>query len=111
MSKVDTVQAQLEAYNAQDLDSLVSFFSDDVIVADIGGAVAIQGIDAYRMRQEKLFAEFPENRADLLGRMVIGDSIIDHERVFRSPDASAFEVGVIYTFKGELIARMDFVRG
>lgn len=111
MSKAGTVQAQLEAYNAQELDKLVSFFSDDIVVADVGGAVAVQGIDAYRQRQESLFSEFPDNRVDLLGRTVIGEAVIDHERVFRTPDATPFEVGVIYSFAGEKIARMDFVRG
>lgn len=111
MNRADMVQAQLDAYNAQDLDKLVGFFSDDVVVADVGGAVMFQGIDAYRQRQEKLFADYPGNRADLLGRMAIGAAVIDHERVFRTPDATPFEVGVIYSFAGEKIARMDFVRG
>jgi hypothetical protein len=104
------VAAQLEAYNRQDLDAHCACFADDVIVADVGGDVRVQGIHAYRALYAKLFADFPHNHAELVRRTQIGTKVIDHERVRRAPDAEPFEVLAIYTLRDDRIARVDFVR-
>ena len=110
MTTIDVAQAQLDAYNAQDLDWYCSYFTDDVVVADFNGAVTGQGIEAYRSRYAGAFAQFPHNKAELLGRIAVGDTVIDHERVIRGPDGPVFEVAAIYTFRGDKIARVDFVK-
>jgi uncharacterized protein (TIGR02246 family) len=106
----DIVQAQLDAYNAQDLDAYCDFFTEDVVVADLGGAVTTQGLDAYREKYAGVFAQFPKNRADLLARVVLGNTVIDHERVDRGTGAPTFEVAAIYSFAGDKIARIDFAK-
>ena len=111
MSRVDIVQAQLDAYNAQDLEAYCGYFAEDVVVANVGGEVTGQGIDAYRARYRDAFAKFPANKAELLNRIVLGDTVIDHERVDRGDGTTApFEVAAIYTFKGDRIARVDFAK-
>ena len=110
MTPVEIAQAQLDAYNAQDLDAYCGFFTDDVIVADLNGVITTQGGPAYRDRYAAAFAQFPQNKAELLSRMVVGDTVIDHERVVRGPNGPEFEVAAIYTFKGGKIARVDFVK-
>lgn len=106
----DVVEAQFEAYNAQDLDAHCAAFADDVVVADFNGAVTSSGIAAYRERYRKLFADFPQNRAELLNRMVVGNRVIDHERVFRAPGSDPFEVAAIYTVSDARIVRVDFIK-
>ena len=110
LSAADLVQAQLEAYNAQDLDAYCAFFADDVIVADLNGKITTQGIEAYRARYAGAFAQFPQNRAELLNRMVCGATVIDHEKVVRSPGGETFEVLAIYTLADGKIARVDFAK-
>lgn len=110
MSNVDIAQAQLDAYNAQDLDAYCGFFTEDVVVADLNGTVTTEGLAAYRERYAGAFAQFPLNKAELLGRIVIGDTVIDHEKVIRGPQGPVFEVAAIYTFRGGKIARVDFVK-
>ena len=110
MSPTEIVQAQLDAYNVQDLDGHVRHFADDVQVADLNGAVNLEGVEAYRERYRGVFGQFPQNRADLVNRVVSGNTVIDHERVFRSPDATPFGVAAIYTIRGDKIARVDFVK-
>ena len=107
---IAAAQGQLDAYNAQDLDAYCAFFTDDVVVADFNGAVTGEGIAAYRERYAGAFAAFPKNRAELLSRMVVGQTVIDHEKVSRGPEGPVFEVAAIYTFRGEKIARIDFIR-
>ena len=110
MSVETVVRAQLDAYNAQDIEAFVTYFADDITVADLNAAPNLTGLEAYRERHVGLFAQHPQNRAELLSRAVIGKTVIDHERVFRSPDATPFEVAAIYTFAGDKIARVDFVK-
>ena len=95
MSREAVVQGQLDA---------------GITISDLNGEPNLKGLDAYRERHEGLFAQFPQNRAELLSRIVVGNTVIDHERVFRSPDATPFEVAAIYSFAGDKIARVDFVK-
>jgi hypothetical protein len=110
LKPVDIAQGQLDAYNAHDLDAFCAFYANDVVVADLNGAVTGEGIAALRARYTKLFAEFPQNHAALAGRITVGQTVIDHERVTRTPDGEAFEVAAIYTIADGKIARVDFVK-
>ena len=110
MSVEAVVQGQLDAYNAQDIEAFIPHFADDITVSDLNAEPNLTGLDAYRERHVAMFAQFPGNRAELVSRIVIGRTVIDHERVFRSPDATPFEVAAIYSFAGDKIARVDFVK-
>jgi hypothetical protein len=107
---VDLAQGQLDAYNVQDLDAYCSFFADDLIVADLNGQVTIQGLQAFRDKYAQVFADFPENRVELLNRIVLSNTVVDHEKVIRRPGGETFEVAAIYTIAGGKIARVDFVK-
>ena len=111
MSIEQIAQAQLDAYNAQDLDAYCAYFTDDVVVADVGGSVNLEGAAAYRERYAGAFAKFPNNKAELLNRIVLGNAVIDHERVDRGDGVTpVFDVAAIYTFRDGKIARVDFAK-
>lgn len=110
LSPEQVVQAQFDAYNAQDVDGLCASYAPGCVVASYNGAVIGEGLDALRSRHVALFAQHPQNRARLLSRIVLGDKVIDHEDVERAPGGERFEVVVIYTVKNGLIARSDFVK-
>ncbi|MGE0595192.1 MAG: SgcJ/EcaC family oxidoreductase [Hyphomonadaceae bacterium] len=109
MSPAEIVQAQLDTYNAQDLDAFCALFAEDCVIADLNGAVTQRGQSDLRARYGAMFAQYPQNQAEIIHRMVMGDVVIDHERVHRSADLS-FEAIAIYTIKNGRIARCDFVR-
>jgi hypothetical protein len=111
MTPADIAQGQLDAYNAQDLDGYMAWFADDCVVADLNGAVSMRGAAEIRARYAKTFADFPQNHARLVHRIVIGATVIDHEDVARTPDGARFEVAAIYTTQAGKIARVDFVKG
>jgi hypothetical protein len=110
LSREAIVQAQLDAYNAQDLDAHCAYFADDVVVANYNGEVVRTGMEAYRVNYKKVFADFPKNRAVLLNRMTVRDTVVDHEHVDRGDGSAPFQVLAIYTFNGDKIARVDFAR-
>lgn len=109
-SAIDVVQAQLDAYNAQDLELFCSLYAEDCIIADLNGAVTQAGREAVRARYAQTFAHYPQNKARAVNRIAFGDTVVDHEHVERAPGGEQLEVIVIYTVRDGLIARADFAR-
>jgi uncharacterized protein (TIGR02246 family) len=110
MSAVDVVQRQLEAYNAQDIEAFLATYAPDCVIADLNGAVTQNGREEIRARYAAMFAQYPENKARLVSRMALGDVVIDQEDVTRGPNGPRLDAIAIYSVKGGLIARVDFVR-
>jgi uncharacterized protein (TIGR02246 family) len=104
------IQRQLDAYNAQDLDTYVRCYAPDCVIAGLNGAITETGREALRARYAKAFANFPENKARLVNRIAVGNTVIDHEDVSRGPGKEQFEIIAIYTVKSGLIARVDFAK-
>jgi len=109
MSALDVVEAQLLAYNAQDIEAFCACFAEECVLADLNGAVTQASIGQIRERYATLFALHPGNKARVLHRIAVGDVVIDHEEVSRTPEES-FEAVAIYTVKDQRIVRVDFVR-
>ena len=110
MTNEDIVQAQLDAYNAQDLDKLCRFYAEDCELASLNGEVTQRGRAEVHARYKAAFAQFPQNRARLVNRIAVGNTVVDHEDVSRAPGGERFEVIAIYTLKNGFIARVDFAR-
>ena len=109
-NRLATAQAMIAAYNAQDADAYVSYMTDDACEAAYRGAVVRDGKEGTRAGLAAMFAEFPENRAEILSGYELGEYVVLHERVSRSAAAEPFEVMTIYSFEGDLVSRVEFVR-
>jgi hypothetical protein len=109
-ASAELVQRQLDAYNAQDLKAFLSCYSDQAQLSGLNGDVSQTGLDQIKARHVDLFETFPQNRAALMNRIDLGSTVIDHERVERSPGGESFDVAAIYTIIDGLIARVDFAR-
>ena len=110
MSNLDVAQKQLDAYNAQDLETYVSYFAADCVVSGLNGTPTETSRDAVRARYAKAFAQFPQNKAELKNRIAVGNTVVDYELVIRAPGGEQFEIIAIYTFKDGLISRVDFAK-
>ena len=110
MSNIDVAQAQLDAYNAQDLEKYVTYFTQDCVISGLNGTPTETSRDALQARYAKAFAQFPENKAELKNRIAVGNTVVDHELVIRSPGGEQFEIIAIYTFRDGLISRVDFAK-
>jgi hypothetical protein len=111
MSPSELVAAQVDAYNAQDLDKFVGFYADDCVIADLNGEVRFPNRVAIRARFAETFAKFPQNRARILKRIAVGNIVVDHEVGERSPGGDSFELVAVYTIKNGKIARLDMTKG
>jgi hypothetical protein len=78
---VDVVQEQLEAYNARDLDRFAATYSADIrIFRPPSAEPAMAGMAQLRENYRKRFTS-SSLHAEIVNRIVIGNKVIDHERV------------------------------
>ena len=73
-----TIQRQLDAYNAKDLEGLLTIYAEDAQMFEYPATLAATGTAALRQRFAGRFQE-PNLHAQLLNRIVMGNMVIDHE--------------------------------
>ena len=105
------VQHQLDAYNAHDLPRFLDVYEDDVEVYRLPSKVPAftsraQLAEFYRTERFNL----PDLRAELVNRIVIGNVVIDHERVHGVRDRP-FEVAASYQVVDGRIRTVWFFSG
>ena len=97
------------AYNAGDAAGFAAILAEDVRIVSYPGRVLQASAAEVRAHYEKVFAENPGNRTEVVHRVVLGDRVVDHERVRRSAGAEPFDVIAINTLAGDRIASIEFV--
>jgi hypothetical protein len=97
------VQEQLDAYNARDLARFIAVYSDDVRVFRPPAAEpALAGKAAFAQFYASQRFNLPGLHADVLNRMVVGNKVVDHERIVGVRE-QAFEAAVAYEVHDGLI--------
>lgn len=100
------VERQLAAYNARDLEAFAACFTEDVEVwRPPATEPAIRGIAALRDFYAKERFTKPGLHAEILGRIVMGAKVFDHERIHGVREAP-FEMTVAYEIERGLIRRV-----
>ncbi len=103
MNPADAVQRQLDAYNDRDLARFVAEYSDTVrVFRPPETEPAIRGKAALAEYYAANRFNLPALHADLLHRIVLGDRVIDHERIHGVRD-EPFEVAAVYRVVDEKI--------
>ena len=111
-----TAEAMIAAYNAQDVDAYCALMTDDACEANYRGAVLREGREGTRKGLAEAFSRWPENKAEIVEKQVIGEYVIFREHVTRgaATDGSdlvePFDVVAIYSFEGGRCSRVEFVR-
>ena len=102
------VQRQLEAYNARDLDRFVAEFSDTVrVYRPPAVEPAISGKAALAEFYANNRFNGPDLHAEIVSRMVLGNKVVDHERI-TGVKADAFEAVAVYEVLDGLIQSVWF---
>ena len=108
MNPAHLVQRQLDAYNARNLQAFVACYSPDVQVYRPPAAVAaMTGSAALADFYARHRFNLPDLHAELLNRMVLGNKVVDHERVSGVRE-QPFEAAVVYELDGAHIRRVWF---
>ncbi|MCV2354463.1 nuclear transport factor 2 family protein [Paucibacter sp. B2R-40] len=104
----ELAQAQLLAYNAKDLEAFVACYSEDVKVWRMpADAPSLVGREAFRDSYRKGPFAQPQVQAEVAQRIVMGNTVIDHELVHGRGD-SPQQVAVVYRCRDGLIAEVYF---
>lgn len=111
MSAEAPVQRQLDAYNARDLERFVAEYTENVkVYRPPASEPVLSGKPA-------LSAHYAANRfnlqslhAELVGRLVLGNKVIDHERI-TGVGEEIMEAAAVYEVVGELIQTVWFFNG
>ncbi len=106
------VQAQLDAYNAKDIDALLQTYAADAEQFTLHGELLAHGHDALRARYLTRFAE-PDLHAKLLSRIVIGNVVTDAELITRNfPEGpGTLEMLCVYEVVNGRIQKASFALG
>jgi len=110
VSRLAIAEQMIAHYNAQDADAYVALMTDDACEAGYRGTVVREGKEGTRAGLKKMFAEFPENRAEIVTAYELGEYVVLHERVSRSAASEPFEVMSVYSFDGDKCSRVEFIR-
>jgi len=109
MTPAELVQAQLDAWNAHDVETLLALYAPDACQYEYPDRLLAQGSAALRERMAARFRS-AKPRAELLHRTALGRTVIDHERIVSG--SAARELIAIYDVNDDgRIASARFVFG
>lgn len=105
-------QGQLDAYNARDIDTFMTFWDAQAQVFEHPSTLLAEGAAQIRARHLVRFQE-PDLYGELLSRVVLGNTVIDHERVRRNFEEGVgyLKVACIYEIAEGKIRRAWFISG
>lgn len=106
----ELVQAQLEAYNRQDIEAFLACYHEDCEFIDWPGKVLLRGHDQWRPRYLALWASSPRLKASVLNRMVVGRHVVDLELMEHVADGPRAPAVVVYEADGERLRRVWALR-
>ena len=115
MKQVDaelTVQKQLEAYNARDIDAFMAWWADDCQYFEFPSRLLASGAAEVRARHVARFQE-PSLFGRLIARIAVANVVVDQEVVTRDfPDGPGeVDVVAIYEVENGKIAKAWFKMG
>lgn len=116
IDRIAIARAMIAAYNAQDVDTYVSFMTENACEANYRGDVVRDGKEGTRSGLAAAFAKWPQNHADIRDAQEIGTYVLFREHVTRgpatdgSPLVEPFDVIAVYSFEGDKVSRVEFIR-
>jgi len=69
----------MDAFNRRDLEQFMVCYDENVVMEDGAGHVVMQGHDALRAFQERLFRQSPELHCQVLSQMRAGSYVVFDE--------------------------------
>jgi len=110
-SAEDLVQMQLNAYNLGDIESFLEPYSDTVKVYNFPDALIYQGKDRMRSGYAGFFESTPDLHCQLINRVVLGNTVVDHELVTGLNGNQEIKAVAIYKIRDGKIQEVYFDSG
>ena len=103
-------QRQLNAYNARDIEAFLACYHPDVKVYSYPDQLMYQGKDKMRPGYSGMFENTPNLHCELVNRIVMGNVVVDQERVTGFSNGRVIKAAAIYTVVDGLITEVRFVQ-
>ncbi|WP_299129213.1 nuclear transport factor 2 family protein [uncultured Winogradskyella sp.] len=103
-----TVQKQLDAYNAKDVEGFLAQFSEDIKLYNYPNELLSEGKDQMRKDYISWFNRTPDLKAVLKDRILIGNKVIDKEEV--NANGRVFSTVAIYEVVNGIITKVTFMQ-
>jgi hypothetical protein len=110
MSPNNLVQGQLDAYNNQNLELFLSFFSSSIEVYTFPNELLYAGIHEMRAYYKNAWELNPNQKAIVNERMFLENTVIDKELVIGRSNGIEVNVIAIYTIEDNNITKVYFIR-
>ena len=93
------VQRQLDAYNAHDLERFIAEYADDVrVFRPPATEPVLSGKQAFAAHYAQNRFNLPGLHARLMNRIVVGNTVVDHEEIDGLPQGSLSAIAVYEVF-------------
>jgi uncharacterized protein (TIGR02246 family) len=109
MEAVDVVAAQVDAYNARDLERFLECYTPDAVIEDGTGQVLMQGREGMRGVYGQLFAQSPQLHCEIRKRIGVGPYVVDEEAVsgfHLDGFPTELRAAAVYRVEGDRIAHV-----
>jgi hypothetical protein len=110
MNPITTVQGQLDAYNNQDLELFLSFFSENIQVYAFPNELLYTGIQNMRDYYKNAWKLNQNQKAFIKERIHLEHTVIDKEYITGRADGIEINVIAIYTIENNIISKVFFIR-
>ena len=105
----ESVDRQVEAYNARDVEGFAACYAEDVAILDAAGAEVTRDRAELAEQYGRWFARNPDLHVEIVSRIEIGDFVIDAEVVSGTPDGPMQAVAIYRVNDDGLIDRVQFL--
>lgn len=102
------VNKQLEVYNNRDIDAFVKTYTIDIKLYAFPNNATTQGQAALKRQYASFFERVPDLNAEIINRIVIGNKVIDKEKV--TVNGQVFYAIAIYEVENDLIKKVTFIQ-
>lgn len=108
----NTIQGQLDSYNAHDLEGFISWYSEDIVGIDMDtDMILFSGKNEMKPRYKKRF-DNEYLHCELINRMELNRTVIDYERITWNETSETYDAIAIYDVgKDGLIETVRFTKG
>lgn len=103
------VQRQVAAYNSHDAARFSATYAENAELLDFPSKPTLVGRAKLAEFYTKFFAWASQVHCEVVSRTVLGNKVIDHERVTGLPNGKTIEAVAIYEVENGLIRRVTFV--
>ena len=103
MKAEDPVQRQLEAYNAHDIERFIAEYTDDVrVFRPPATDPVLAGKAAFAKHYSANRFNLPTLHADVVNRIIVGNKVVDHERIVGLQDGVVEAIAVYEVSDGRI---------